>query len=67
MRSMELIKTLKSIQHFLCLLQMKKAKIWQKVQPLLKTDDNKVPSFNGQTMLTTAGPVQATQANASIS
>jgi len=46
---------------------MKKAKIWQKVQPLLKTNDDKVPTFDGKVMMTSAGPVQATLANASIS
>lgn len=47
--------------------KMKKKKIWTKVQPFLKTDGDKVPNFNGSPMLTSAGPVQAKMADATIS
>ncbi len=47
---------------------MQKKKIWEAVQPLLKTDGDRVAGFNGKVMLTSAGPVTAaTLAGASIS
>ena len=47
---------------------MQKKKIWEAVQPLLKTDGDCVAGFNGRVMLTSAGPVTAaTLAGASIS
>ena len=48
-------------------LQMKKKKIWQEAQPLLKTDANKQPNFKGKAMLTSQGPVTSSLENANIS
>lgn len=48
--------------------QLQKKKYWEACQPLLKTDGDKVAKFQGQTMLTSAGPVKAaTLADANIS
>lgn len=48
--------------------QLQKKKIWEAVQPLLKTDAQRVAGFQGATMLTSAGPVTAaTLADANIS
>lgn len=40
--------------------RVQKKKIWEAVQPLLKTDTDKVATFKGRKMLTKAGPVLAT-------
>lgn len=46
---------------------MQKKKLWEAVQPLLKTDGAKVATFKGRAMTTSAGPVTAaTLTNASI-
>jgi hypothetical protein len=42
-------------------------KIWEGVQPLLRTDANGVAAFDGRPMQTGAGPVTANLVNASIS
>ncbi|GAB4822132.1 hypothetical protein N2152v2_009178 [Parachlorella kessleri] len=48
--------------------QLQKKKIWEAVQPLLKTDGERVAGFQGRPMLTSAGPVTAsTLAGANIS
>ncbi len=39
--------------------RVQKKKIWEGVQPLLKTDTSAVAGFKGRTMLTSAGPVKA--------
>lgn len=39
--------------------QVQKKKIWEAVQPELKTDDSKVANYKGMTMLTSAGPITA--------
>ncbi len=42
-------------------------KLWEGVQPLLRTSGDKVAGFKGREMLTSAGPVTVpTLANASI-
>ena len=47
--------------------QVQKKKMWEAVQPLLKTDEGRVAGFNGQPMLTSAGTVTAaTLAGATI-
>ena len=41
-------------------LQIDKKKIWQELQPLLKTDGDKTAVFQGEhIMMTSAGPVTA--------
>lgn len=39
--------------------QVQKKKLWEAVQPLLRTDGGCVAAFDGQPMLTSAGPVTA--------
>lgn len=52
----------------LCPPQLQKKKIWEAVQPLLKTDAQRVAGFQGRAMMTSAGPVTAaTLAGANIS
>lgn len=47
--------------------RVQKKKLWEAVQPLLKTDGAKVATFKGRAMTTSAGPVTAaTLTNASI-
>lgn len=49
-------------------MQLQKKKIWEAVQPLLKTDADRVATFEGRQMLTSAGPVTAASlSGASIS
>jgi hypothetical protein len=38
-------------------MQVEKKKLWDQVQPLLRTNAERVAGFDGQPMLTTAGPV----------
>jgi aminoacyl tRNA synthase complex-interacting multifunctional protein 1 len=48
--------------------QVQKKKIWEEVQPDLRTDANKAAGYKGALMLTSAGPVvAATLANGNIS
>lgn len=47
--------------------QVHKKKMWTKLQPLLKTNGDKVPCYDGFPMWTTAGPVQSSLADANIS
>lgn len=48
--------------------QVQKKKIWELVQPLLKTDANAVATFKGRPALVAAGAIRAASlANASIS
>lgn len=46
---------------------MLRRKLWEKLQPLLKTSADKIPQYEGMTMWTSAGPVQSNLANADIS
>lgn len=49
-------------------MQIQKNKIWEELQPELKTDDSKTANFKGHTMMTSAGAVTAdTLAGANIS
>ena len=48
--------------------QVDKKKMWEEVQPLLRTDSGCVAGFNGAPMMTSAGPVTvASLGEASIS
>jgi tRNA-binding EMAP/Myf-like protein len=48
--------------------QVDKKKMWEEVQPLLRTDDALVAGFNGSPMMTSGGPVTvASLGGASIS
>lgn len=38
---------------------LQKKKVWESVQPLLRTDDGKAANFKGATMQTVEGPVTA--------
>lgn len=50
------------------LCQVDKKKMFEEVQPLLRTDGARVAGFNGQQMMTSAGPVTvASLAEARIS
>lgn len=51
-----------------CLMQVQKKKIWEAVQPDLKTNDQRQVVYKGVVMTVGAGPVVAPSlANASIS
>ena len=39
--------------------QVQKKKVWEELQPDLKTDDNRVAGYKGLRMLTSAGPITA--------
>ena len=39
--------------------QVDKKKMWEEVQPLLRTDGGRVAGFDGRTMMTSAGAVTA--------
>lgn len=48
-------------------LKVQKKKIWEEVQPDLKTDADLTANYKGRTMLTSAGPIKApTLAGANI-
>lgn len=48
--------------------QVDKKKMWEEVQPRLRTDDSRVAGYDGAPMMTSAGPVTAPSlAGASIS
>lgn len=51
-----------------CVCRVQKKKLWEAVQPLLKTNGDKLATFKGLVMTSSAGPVTtATLSNASIS
>ena len=64
----ELSPTLLLVQMLTLAMQVQKKKIWEAVQPHLKTNEQKQVVYKGTVMTTGAGPVMApTLANANIS